>query len=53
MDDWTKETVEKILEMHKQGYYTGEIARELKVSEYFVVKVIGNADRYWAKIKGY
>ena len=30
----------KIIELHSQGYSTGEIARMLKIAEAFVVSVI-------------
>lgn len=33
--------INKIWEMYYEGYTTGEIARELKVNESYVVSVLG------------
>ena len=37
----TKSQIDKIFELHYKGYATYEIAQELQISEYLVVKTLG------------
>ena len=37
----TREEIDKIFELHYKGYATYEIAQELNISEYMVVKTLG------------
>ena len=41
MKPLTKEEIDKIFELHYQGYQTYEIAQILNISEYLVVKTLG------------
>ena len=41
MKTLTNSEIDKIFELHYKGYATYEIAQELNISEYLVVKTLG------------
>lgn len=41
MKTLTKDEIDRIFDLHYKGYATYEIAQELNISEYLVVKTLG------------